>query len=69
MRNNSLSLCNLALSSPGTASFHTTTQKWEEFTVQDTDDFTERVIKEPEKLTIVDFHARYDVDFLQIVLL
>ncbi|KAJ8038098.1 Thioredoxin, mitochondrial [Holothuria leucospilota] len=42
---------------PVAAQFHSSSPKREEFTIQDTKDFMERVIKEKEKLTIVDFQA------------
>lgn len=52
-------LCFISARNTPTASrFHNSSRKQEEFAVQDTNDFNERVINEKGKLTIVDFHAR-----------
>ncbi|XP_071814155.1 thioredoxin-2-like isoform X2 [Apostichopus japonicus] len=49
----------LIRNTPTASRFHSSSRKQEEFAVQDTNDFNERVINEKGKLTIVDFHASW----------
>ncbi|XP_071814157.1 thioredoxin, mitochondrial-like isoform X3 [Apostichopus japonicus] len=52
-------MSSLIRNTPTASRFHSSSRKQEEFAVQDTNDFNERVINEKGKLTIVDFHASW----------